>query len=84
MPWRILISQPIINTMESIVDNTFRDKVKESKIKSVVYCDLFFGFAEYSGIYVGNNEIVHLNGKGKIEIVNPKQCNLLIIIILLL
>ncbi len=37
---------------------------------SVVYCDLV-GCAEHSGIYVGNNKIVHLDGSGKIEQVSP-------------
>ncbi|WP_462410477.1 C40 family peptidase [Neobacillus sp. Marseille-QA0830] len=37
---------------------------------SVVYCQL--GPVEHSGIYVGNNEIVQLNGKGKIEKVGLK------------
>ena len=42
---------------------------------SVVYCDLTLGngFAEHSGIYIGNNEIVHLNRHGQIEIVTPQQ-----------
>ncbi|KAB0649572.1 hypothetical protein F7P73_18325 [Acinetobacter bohemicus] len=42
---------------------------------SVVYCDLTLGngFAEHSGIYIGNKEIVHLNRHGQIEIVTPQQ-----------
>ena len=38
---------------------------------SVLYCDLSFGIAEHSDIYVGDNRIVHLNGKGEIEAVSP-------------
>jgi hypothetical protein len=34
---------------------------------SVVFCDLALGYAEHSGIYVGDGEIVHLNGRGRIE-----------------
>lgn len=45
------------------------------KVGSVVYCNL--GLAcEHTGIYVGNNHIVHLNGNGMIEMVTPKEfCN---------
>ena len=38
---------------------------------SVLYCDLSFGIAEHSDIYVGDNRIVHLNGKGEIAVVSP-------------
>ena len=42
---------------------------------SVVYCDLTAGrkLAEHSGIYIGDNRIVHLNRHGYIEIVSPQQ-----------
>lgn len=60
----------IKNTLESLVDNVFRDKVFPVK-GSVVYCDLGFGLAEHSGIYVGSNRIVHLDGSGLIECVSP-------------
>lgn len=42
---------------------------------SVVYCDLTLGngIAEHTGIYIGNNKIVHLNRHGFIEAVSPKQ-----------
>lgn len=35
-------------------------------IGSIVYCNLALAF-EHTGIYVGNNKIVHLNGNGRIE-----------------
>jgi hypothetical protein len=38
-------------------------------IGSLVYCQL--GPVEHSGIYIGNNQIVQLNGKGLIECVSP-------------
>jgi hypothetical protein len=57
--------------VESIADNC-RDSVWPV-VGSVLYCDLAFGYMEHSGIYIGNREIVHLSGKGKIEIVSPKQ-----------
>lgn len=56
---------------ESIVD-ACRDQVWP-EIGSVLYCDLAFGYMDHSGIYIGNGEIVHLSGKGNIEIVSPKQ-----------
>ncbi|MEO2077383.1 MAG: hypothetical protein ABGX20_18780 [Bacillus sp. (in: firmicutes)] len=37
---------------------------------SLVYCVL--GPVEHSGIYIGNNQIVQLNGKGQIECVKPR------------
>ncbi|OTG38592.1 hypothetical protein B7G60_15025, partial [Staphylococcus aureus] len=42
---------------------------------AVVYCDLTLGngIAEHTGIYIGNNEIVHLNRHGFIEAVSPKE-----------
>jgi len=61
----------ITSAAESIIDNNFRDTVFEPAIGSVVYCDLAFSFAEHSGIYLGNNEIMHLNSNGEIERVSP-------------
>jgi len=60
------------NFVESFVDNVCREKVRPS-IGSVVYCDLVFGRAEHSGIYVGDDKIVHLDGSGIIEIVSMKK-----------
>jgi cell wall-associated NlpC family hydrolase len=39
-------------------------------VGSVVYCDLALT-TEHSGIYVGENQIVHLDGDGDIQIVSP-------------
>lgn len=39
---------------------------------SVVWCDLAF-FAEHSGIYVGGNKIVHLDGSGEVQLVSKKE-----------
>lgn len=39
---------------------------------SVVFCDLA-DVVEHSGIYIGNNTIVHLSGDGRIEAVSPKK-----------
>lgn len=57
---------------ESFVDNILRDYA-QPKVGSILYCDLAFGNAEHSGIYIGNNEIAHLDGSGNIEVVSPKK-----------
>ena len=59
---------------ESFIDNVFRDKV-EPVPGSVVYCDLgVIGYTvEHSGIYIGDNRIVHLDGSGEIEEVSPEK-----------
>ncbi|KKO47674.1 hypothetical protein VT06_15790 [Arsukibacterium sp. MJ3] len=54
--------------MESLVD-ACRDAVQPLP-GSVVYCDLAFGFAEHTGIYLGGGRIAHLNGNGIIESVD--------------
>jgi hypothetical protein len=40
-------------------------------VGSVLFCNMYCGLAEHSGIYVGNNRIVHLNSNGLIESVSP-------------
>lgn len=76
--WRkaLLAVAPIslaISAVEHIVDNVVRDQVDEPEIGSVVYCDLAIGLAEHSGVYLGNGEIMHLNGNGVIERVSPNE-----------
>lgn len=73
--FNILFGAPIaiINLAESVIDNCIRDKVSSPIRGSVVYCDLGAGLAEHSGIYIGKNRIVHLNGGGLIECVSPKE-----------
>lgn len=68
MPYRIIL-KPI---MESFIDNVLKIKVTP-KVGSIVYCDLCFNTVEHSGVYVGNNTIVHLDGSGVVEAVNPEQ-----------
>ena len=51
------------------IDYIFRDQVRPKK-GSIVYCDLAF-FVEHSGVYIGNNKIVHLDGSGYVEVVTP-------------
>ena len=38
----------------------------------IVYCNLLLT-TEHSGVYIGNNKIVHLNRYGSIEVVSPKE-----------
>lgn len=60
---------PIIRN--SFIDNVFRDPVSPAS-GSVVICDLAFGF-EHSGIYIGDNKIVHRDGNGYIDEVTPDE-----------
>lgn len=66
-----LLAYPLLNTTESLIKHC-QDEVKPV-MGSVVFCDLAFGYAEHSGIYVGNDEIVHLNGNGWIEKVSAAE-----------
>lgn len=52
-----ILAYPVINAFESVVDNYMRDTISEPAIGSIVYCDLFLGYCEHSGIYIGNDEI---------------------------
>ncbi len=62
---------PLLNLAESVID-CFRDRVSPIK-GSVVYCDLIFGYMEHSGIYIGNDQIVHVNSQGQIAVVCPSD-----------
>lgn len=53
------------NAGESFIDNVIRDTVIPC-IGSVLHADLLFTF-EHSGIYVGNGEVVELNGNGVVQ-----------------
>ena len=63
----------LLNLLESFVDNVFRDTISEPAIGSVLYCDLAFGLAAHSGIYIGDNTIVHLNGDGRVKTTLPDE-----------
>ncbi|MFN6518263.1 MAG: lecithin retinol acyltransferase family protein [Nostoc sp. CreGUA01] len=63
---------PIYSALESVVDNYLRDTVTP-KPGSIIHCSLYGG--EHSGIYIGNGEIIELQGKlsqnsGAIHITN--------------
>jgi hypothetical protein len=69
-PLTSVVVKVAYNTAESLVDGC-RDTVQPKK-GSILFCDLMFGHMEHSGVYLGNNEIAHLSGDGKIEVVSPK------------
>lgn len=69
MVWQFF-AMPALNLLEGLVD-ACRDSV-HPRVGSVVYCDLAFGYMEHTGIYVGENRIVHLKGDGIIEVTGPK------------
>ena len=57
---------------DSIINNV-RSTIKKPAVGSLVYCDLAFSTVEHTGIYVGYNKIIHLNGDGIIEKVSPEE-----------
>lgn len=70
---RYALLYPLVkNIAESYIDNVLRDKVEPVR-GAVLYCDLFLGYVEHSGIYIGNGLIIHKNSKGLIERVTPEQ-----------
>ena len=58
------IARSIVDAKQEAMKKRFNHSV-EPIPGSIVYCDLVF-WAEHSGIYVGNDEIVHRDGDGKI------------------
>ncbi|WP_081407686.1 MULTISPECIES: lecithin retinol acyltransferase family protein [Acinetobacter] len=58
--------------VSGVAHNIFLDYVTP-EIGSVIHCGLAFNIVDHSGIYVGRNRIVHLDGSGRIEKVSPKQ-----------
>lgn len=55
-----------ITSKPSNFSNSCEPSTKEPGFGSVIYCDLLYGGAEHSGIYVGNNQVVALNGDGEV------------------
>ncbi len=57
---------PLGNLIESFIDNVIRDKVYPC-IGSILYIDMAFGFADHTGVYVGNGQVVELSGEGIVQ-----------------
>lgn len=55
---------PLTNFNNSWRDNQPAVCVDEPAYGGIVHCELLFGLTGHSGIYVGNGEIVHLDGDG--------------------
>ena len=60
------------NLIESFVDNVCRDKVYPY-MGSILYIDMAFGFADHSGVYVGNGQVVELSGEGFVQKVSVAE-----------
>ena len=60
-----------IKMIDGLINYAVKDLVKP-KVGSIVHCGLLMNQIEHSGIYVGYNKIVHLDGSGRIELVSPK------------
>ena len=54
----------LLNFVDSFIDNCILSCVDEPAYGGIVQCELLFGLAAHSGIYVGNGNIVHLDGDG--------------------
>lgn len=58
------IANPLINKIR------YSSTHLEPGLGSPVYCDLLFGLAEHSGIYIGDFDVMQLNRHGLVEVVN--------------
>ena len=66
------VSEKLIgNITKSAVDNVIKKNV-HPRIGSIVHCELGLNIADHTGVYIGKNKIVHLDGSGAIESVTPK------------
>ncbi|EHR0799089.1 hypothetical protein KS868_004707 [Vibrio parahaemolyticus] len=71
-PYHAIGSFLVGSLSKSLIQNLFW-KTNHPIRGSIVYCDLAFGYAEHSGVYVGDDRIIHRNGKGLIETVSIRQ-----------
>ncbi|WP_228256354.1 lecithin retinol acyltransferase family protein [Acinetobacter wuhouensis] len=55
----------------SALKHSLKDKVKP-RVGSVVFCRLGLNQVEHTGIYVGYNKIIHLEGDGHVRTVSPE------------
>lgn len=61
---------PIGSLKKSFVDNVIRDKVIPD-IGSIVHCSMYG--VEHTGVYIGDGQIVALQGNGKIKKTTPSE-----------
>lgn len=62
----IIVAAPAIyKGARYVIDNKIRGTVSSPAIGGIVYCNLLSA-AEHSGVYVGNGNIIHLDGNGVI------------------
>ena len=71
-PYNAIGSFLVGNLSKSLIQNLFW-KTDGPVRGSIMYCDLAFGSAEHSGVYVGDGHIIHRNRKGLIEAVTIRQ-----------
>ncbi|MBP7547297.1 MAG: lecithin retinol acyltransferase family protein [Corallincola sp.] len=67
-----LIAGSLVRSLVSETRAKSRATTRAPAVGAVVYCDLAFGYAEHSGVYVGQGLIAHLNRHGQIELVSPQ------------
>lgn len=61
------------STITSTTSTWYSDSAFEPAYGSLVYTELGFGVAEHSGIYIGNRQIIDLDGQGKIKKVSLSE-----------
>jgi len=69
--WVSLLNPVVRNVTEAVAD-ACRASVRPV-LGSVVYTDLFVGYIEHSGIYVGNGQIANLTRCGDVTLVSPQE-----------
>lgn len=65
------IEKKLIDWTSKTIDAFFIHSIRPA-VGSIVYCNLAL-VAEHTGVYVGRDKIVHLNGEGFIETVSAKK-----------
>ena len=66
-----IIAEKPFDWIQRLLDAIFVHNVQPA-IGSIVYCNLLIA-VEHTGIYVGNNRIVHLDGEGIVKLVSTKE-----------
>lgn len=67
---KMAVGMVAANMAQSFVDNVVKEKVKPVP-GCIVRCDLALGAADHTGVYIGSNKIVELDGDGDIRMVTP-------------